>query len=66
MVWGGLDLFWVVWWWFGGNMAGQRSKNAFKFLLQILILLQKHILCVNNVVLGGLGGFGVFPWTPLK
>ena len=35
-------------------MAGQRNKNAFKFLLQLLILSQKHILCVKNVVLGGL------------
>ena len=52
-------------------MAGQRNKNAFKFLLQLLILSQKHILDVNTVVLGwfrcglgwfggGLGWFGVF------
>ena len=35
-------------------MAGQRNKNAFKFLLQLLILPQKHILGVRNVVLDGL------------
>ena len=33
-------------WWFGANMAGQRSKNAFKFVLQLLIQSQKHILGV--------------------
>ena len=27
--------------WFGANLAGQRNKNAFKFLLQLLILSQK-------------------------
>ena len=51
MVWGGLE---VVWWWFGANMAGQRNKYAFKFLLQLLILSQKHILGVKKVVWGGL------------
>ena len=47
-------------------MAGQRNKNAFKFLLQLLILSQKHILCVKkvvwdglDVVWGDLGCFGV-------
>ena len=43
----------VVWWWFGANMTGQRNKNAFKFLLQLLILSQKHILDVKKVVWGG-------------
>ena len=68
MVWGGLE---VVWWWFGANMAGQRNKYAFKFLLQLLILSQKHILGVKKVVWGGLdvvwrwfgivwGGLGCF------
>ena len=68
MVWGGLE---VVWWWFGTNMAGQRNKYAFKFLLQLLILSQKHILGVKKVVWGGLdvvwgglevvwGGLGCF------
>ena len=36
--------FAVVWWWLGvagANMAGQRNKNAFKFLLQLLILSHK-------------------------
>ena len=51
MVWGGLD---VVRWWLGAYMAGQRNKNAFKFLLQLLILSQKHILCVKKVVWDGL------------
>ena len=56
----------MVWWWFGANMAGQRYKNAFKFLLILLILSQKHILGVKkvvwdglDVVWGGLGCFGV-------
>ena len=51
-------------------MAGQRNKYAFKFLLHLLILSQKHILGVEKVVLdwfrcglgwfgGGLGCFGV-------
>ena len=58
-------------------MADQRNKNAFKFLLQLLILSQKHILSVKKVVwdgldvvwgglevvLGVLGWFGVFPRT---
>ena len=58
-------------WWFGANMAGQRNKNAFKFLLQLLILSQKHILGVKKVVWDGLdvvwgglevvwGGLGCF------
>ena len=45
--------FGVVWWWFGANMADQRYKNAFKFLLQLLILSQKHILSVKKVVWDG-------------
>ena len=51
-------------------MADQRNKNAFKFLLQLLILSQKHILGGKKVVWGGLevvwrwfgwfgGGFGL-------
>ena len=48
-------------------MAGQRNKKAFKFLLQLLILSQKHILGVKKVVWDGLevvwGGLGVFPRT---
>ena len=44
---GGLGLF-------GANMAGQRNKNVFKFLLQLLILSQKHILGVKKVVWDGL------------
>ena len=65
--------------WFGANIAGQRNKNAFKFLLQLLILSQKHILGVKKVVWDGLdvvwgglevvwgvlGWFGVFPRTPI-
>ena len=64
VVWGGLD---VVWWWFGASMTGQCNKNAFKFLLQLLILSQKHILGVKKVVWDGLeavwgvwGGLGCF------
>ena len=70
--------FVVVWWWFGANMAGQRNKYAFKFLLHLLILSQKHILGAKKVVWDGLevvwgglevvwgvlGWFGVFPRTP--
>ena len=42
-------------------MAGQRNKNAFKFLLQLLILPQKHILGVRKVVWDGLEVvFGVY------
>ena len=52
-------------------MAGQRNKNAFKFLLILLILSQKHILGVKKVVWDGLdvvwgglevvwGGLGCF------
>ena len=51
VVWGGLE---VVWWWFGANMAGLRNKNAFKFILQVFILSQKHILGVKKVVWCGL------------
>ena len=54
-------------------MEGQRNKNAFKFILQVFILSQKHILGVKKVVWcgldvvwgglevvwGGLGCFGV-------
>ena len=36
------------------NMAGQRNKYAFKFLLHLLILSRKHILGVMKVVWGGL------------
>ena len=35
-------------------MAGQRNKNVFKFLIQLLILSQKHILGVKKVVWDGL------------
>ena len=56
-------------------MAGLRNKNVFKFILQVFILSQKHILGVKKVVWCGLdvvwGGlevvwgvlvwFGVFP-----
>ena len=58
-------------------MAGLRNKNAFKFILQVFILSQKHILGVKKVVWCGLdvvwrwfgvvwgvlGWFGVFPRT---
>ena len=64
----------MVWWWFGANMAGLRNirnTNAFKFILQVFILSQKHILgvkkvvwCGLDVVWGGLevvwGGLGCF------
>ena len=43
----------MVWWWFRANMAGQRNKNAFKFLLILLILSQKHIFGVKKVVWDG-------------
>ena len=36
--------------WFGASMAGQCNKNVFKFLLQLLILSQKHIRGVKKVV----------------
>ena len=36
------------------NMTGRGNKNAFKFLLQLLILSQKHILCLKKVVWDGL------------
>ena len=35
-------------------MGGQRNKNAFKFLLHLLILSQKHILGVKIVFWDGL------------
>ena len=70
--------FGVVWWWFGANMAGLRNTNAFKFILQVFILSQKHILSVKKVVWCGLdvvwgdfevvwGGLGCFhgPWLLL-
>ena len=54
----------MVWWWFGANIAGLRNirnTNAFKFILQVFILSQKHILgvkkevwCGFDVVWGGL------------
>ena len=44
----------MVWRWFGANMAGLRNKNAFKFILQVFILSQKHILGVKKVVWCGL------------
>ena len=46
MVWGGLDVVGggYMWrGWFGAYMAGRRNKNAFKFVLQLLILSQKQI-----------------------
>ena len=59
VVWG---WFGVIWWWFGAKMAGIRNKNAFKFILQVFILSQKHILGVKKVVWCGLdvvwGGLG--------
>ena len=36
--------------WLGASMAGQHNKNAFKFLLQLMMLSQKHILGVKKVV----------------
>ena len=49
-------------WWFGANMAGQRNKSAFKFLLQLLILSQKAYSGCKESGLGwfrcGLGWFG--------
>ena len=42
--------FAVVWWWSWASKAGQRNKNVFKFLLQLLILSQKHILGVKKEV----------------
>ena len=61
--------------WFGANMEGLRNKNAFKFILQVFILSQKHILgvkkvvwCGLDVVWGGLevvwGGLGCFHGPP--
>ena len=67
------DLRWfgVVYMWFGANMAGRRNKNAFKCVLQVLILSQTQPLGIKNVVWGGLevvwgglevvwGGLGCF------
>ena len=42
--------------WFGAKMAGRRNKNAFKFVLQLLILSHKQILVLRI-------WFGVFPRT---
>ena len=36
--------------WLGTNMAGQRNKNAFKFLPQLLIPSKKHILSFKKVI----------------
>ena len=56
----------MVWWWFGANMAGLRNKNAFKFILQVFILSQNHILGVKKAVWCGLdvvwGGLEVVWW----
>ena len=65
MVWGGLDAVCGGGLrWFGANMAGQRNKNACKFLLLLLILSRKHIRGVKKVVWDGLEVvwrcFGVF------
>ena len=50
-------------------MSGQHNKYALKFLLHLLILSQKHILGVKQVVWdglevvwGGLGGGLVVVW----
>ena len=48
VVWGGLDVVCDGLGWFGASMAGQCNKNVFKFLLQLLILSQKHILGVKK------------------
>ena len=63
----------VVWRWFGANMAGLRNiryTNAFKFILQVFILSQKHIMGVKKVVWCGLDvvwwWFGVFPRTAVS
>ena len=69
------DLRWfgVVYMWFGANMAGRRNKNAFKCVLQVLIVSQTQPLGIKNVVWGGLevvwGGLGCFhgpPWVCLQ
>ena len=36
------------------NMAGRRNKNAFTFVLKLLIISQKHILGLKKVVWGDL------------
>ena len=48
VVWGGLNVVWVVWWWFGANMANQSNKNAFKCVLQVLILSQTQPLGIKH------------------
>ena len=62
--------FAMVWWWFLANMAGQRNKNAFKSLLQLLILsqnifwvLRKWFGMVKRWFGGGFGVVWVFPRT---
>ena len=54
----------MVWCVFGLTWQVHVLKNAFKFVLQLLILSQKQILCVKNVVCGGFGlvggGLGCF------
>ena len=54
----GLRWFGVVWRWFGGGLGltwlGLRNTNAFKSILQVFILSQKHILGVKKVVWCGL------------
>ena len=53
----GLYVVWcdlvVVWGGFGLTWQANVIKNAFKFVLQLLILSQKQILGVANVVWGG-------------
>ena len=62
------DLRWfgVVYMWFGANMADRRNKNAFKCVLQVLLLSQTQPLGIKNVVWVGLevvwGGLGCFGW----
>ena len=67
MVCGGLDVVCggsvVVSGGLAANMAGQSNKNAFKFLLQLLIPSQKNILGVKKVVWDGLEVVWVFPPT---
>ena len=42
--------FGVVYMWIGANIAGQHNKNAFKFVLQLLILSQTQILERSGLV----------------
>ena len=71
------DLRWfgVVYMGYGANMAGRRNKNAFEYVLQVLILSQTQLLGIKNVVCGGLevvwgglevvwGGLGCFHGPP--